>query len=334
MNVGIIGCGLQGWRRAKAVRENGDKIIAVADSDPTKSKTLAFEFNCFVATRWEDIVANPEVEIVIVCSPNHLHAPMSITALENGKHVLCEKPLARNQKEAQSMLDASTKTGVILKCGFNLRHHPAIVQVKEWFDQGALGELSFLRCRYGTCGRLSYEKDWRGNSNLAGGGELLDQGIHVLDLFRWFGGIFSEVTGFIATNYRAVAPLEDNAFALLRTPNGQIAALHVSWTQWRNLFSFEVFGKDGYALAEGLGGSYGPEKAILGKRSFTKPFTEEIIDFRGEDPSWREEWRELVNAIKENREPLGSGLDGLEALKLVEAIYKSNRKTEATAFHA
>jgi predicted dehydrogenase len=225
------------------------------------------------------------------------------------------------------MVEVAKQSAKTLKCGFNLRHHPGVRQIKKWCDAGIIGELTFLRCRYGMCGRIGYEKDWRGNKAMSGGGELLDQGVHILDLFRWFAGDFPEVTGFTATNYWNIAPLEDNAFALLRSNNKQIASLHVSWCQWRNLFSFEIFGKDGYVAVEGLGGSYGVERAILGRKSFTEPFKEEIIDFRGDDYSWRDEWREFVTAITEGREPLGSGLDGLEALKLVHAIYKSNQKS-------
>ncbi len=329
MNVGIIGCGLQGWRRAKAAIQNNDKIIIVADSEANKAKVMATQIGCGISTKWEDVISNKDVEIVVVCSPNHLHAVMSIAALKNRKHVLCEKPLARTVDEAQKMVDTAQSQNVILKCGFNLRHHPAIQLAKKWCQEGRIGELSFLRCRYGTCGRLGYEKDWRCDPNLSGGGELLDQGIHVVDLFRMFGANVYEVTGFIATQYWPIAPIEDNAFALLRTKQGVITSLHVSWTHWRNLFSFEVFGKDGYVQVEGLGGSYGVEKAILGKRSFTEPFREEIVDFRGEDASWSEEWRELVSAVNHNREPQGNGIDGLEALRLVYAIYESNQKKHA-----
>ena len=154
----------------------------------------------------------------------------------------------------------------------------------------------------------------------------MDQGMHALDLARWFLGDFAEVSGFLQTAYWDIAPLEDNAFAMLRTKNGEVASIHVSWTQWKNLFSLEIYGRDGYIMVEGLGGSYGVEKAILGKRAFLKPFQEEVIEFRGEDRSWQEEWAEFVSAIKENREPLGNGLDGLEVLRLADAIYQSAQK--------
>jgi len=196
-------------------------------------------------------------------------------------------------------------------------------QARKWLDEGAIGEPIFLRCRYGIGGRPGYEKEWRMNPEISGGGQLMDQGMHALDLARWFLGDFTEVSGFLQTAFWDIAPLEDNAFALLRTEKEKVASIHVSWTQWKNLFSLEIFGQDGYCAVEGLGGSYGIEKAVLGKRAFQKPFQEEIIEFGGEDRSWQEEWQEFVNAIKEDREPLGNSVDGLEALKLAQAIYKS-----------
>ncbi|MEE8346171.1 MAG: Gfo/Idh/MocA family oxidoreductase, partial [Dehalococcoidia bacterium] len=123
-----------------------------------------------------------------------------------------------------------------------------------------------------------------------------------------------------------IAPLEDNVFALLNTKAGQVASLHASWTQWRNMFSFEVYGRDGYVSVDGLGGSYGTEQVTLGKRAFLEPFREEITVYRGEDRSWADEWQEFVSAIRSGNEPLGSGRDGMEAQILADAIYESARK--------
>lgn len=321
--VAIIGCGLQGLRRAKALKDNGDELVIVADVDKKRADLLSSQMDCKASNNWQEVVLSKNVDAVIVCSPNNLHAKMSIAALENNKHVLCEKPMGTSFKETKQIVEAAKLTGKTLKCGFNHRHHPGISQIKKWFDEGSIGELSFMRCRYGTCGRVGYDKEWRAIPEISGGGELVDQGPHVLDLFNWFTGGFSEVTGFTSTSYWN-SPVEDNAFGLLRTFKGQIATMHVSWTQWTNLFSFEVFGKDGYLKVEGLGGSYGVEKAILGKRSFVDPFTEQVIDYRGEDVSWRNEWREFKDALQNNRMPLGSGSDCLEAIRLVHAIYQSN----------
>ena len=151
----------------------------------------------------------------------------------------------------------------------------------------------------------------------------MEQGIHGIDLFRWFAGDLSQAVGFTATRYWKIAPLEDNAFALFRTPEGQIASLHSSLTQWKNHFTFEIYGQEGYIRAEGLGASYGVEQVALGKRSFQEPFREDVIEFRGEDRSWHEEWKEFATSISEDREPMGDGHDGLEALKLVFAVYQS-----------
>jgi predicted dehydrogenase len=161
----------------------------------------------------------------------------------------------------------------------------------------------------------------------------MDQGFHVLDLCRWFLGDFAELFAYLSTAYWPIAPLEDNAFVLLRTPQGQLASLHVSWTHWKNLFSFEIFGQDGYIQVEGLGGSYGAERAILGRRDFSQALPEEVIEFRGEDRSWREEWLEFLAAIREDREPLGNGHDALAVHELVQAAYQSSRTGKVVRLH-
>jgi predicted dehydrogenase len=210
---------------------------------------------------------------------------------------------------------------VVLKCGFNLRHHPALAQVKQWIDAGEIGELCYLRGRYGIGGRPGYEQDWRADPDVSGGGQLMDQGIHLLDLARWFLGELTSVSGTLGAYFWNVEPLEDNAFMLLSTADGKTAQLHASWTQWKPLFSLELTGRDGYTVAQGLGGAYGAEVATLGKRDLTAPFAERRIEYRGGDGSWRAEWREFAAAIAEGRQPSGSGEDGLAALRIAEAVY-------------
>jgi predicted dehydrogenase len=222
------------------------------------------------------------------------------------------------------MVNAARDNCIKLKCGFNHRHHPGILQAREWYDNGVIGEISFIRCRYGIGGRPGYEKDWRMNPEISGGGQLMDQGMHVIDLCRWFLGDFNWIYGITATSFWDISPLEDNAFVMLHTEKGQTAQFHVSWTEWKNLFSFEIFGKNGYIKVEGLGGSYGNERVTLGKRALFEPFREETVEFRGEDKSWLAEWREFASAIKDDREPMGNGDDGLEALRIVQAVYDSS----------
>lgn len=333
MRVGIIGAGLQARRRAPVVREFPDThLVVISAVRRDHAAPLASRMNCEAAEGWEPVVGRTDLDAVLVCTPPHLHAAITVAALESGKHVLCEKPLARTADEAQAMLAAAARAGRVLKCGFNHRHHPGVQQVRRWVEEGRIGDLMYIRCRYGIGGRPGYEHEWRADPQIAAGGQLMEQGIHAIDLFRWFLGEPREIAAFTGTYFWKIAPLEDNAFVLLRWPGGRTASLHSSLTQWRNQFSFEVFGRDGYALVDGLGGGYGTERAILGRRDFSAPFGEQIVEFRGEDRSWQEEWKEFVAAVAERREPMGNGTDGLRALQVVHAAYAAAREGRAIMF--
>lgn len=327
MRVGIIGAGLQGRRLAPAVRDHpGTEVAVVSAAHEESAARLAQRMRCESVVGWRPVVERDDLDAVVVCTPPHLHAEIGGAAMRRGKHVLCEKPLARTVAEAREMVTTAEEEGVRLQCGFNHRFHPALKQAHQWFEDGNIGAPLFLRCRYGTCGRPGYEREWRSDPRLVGGGQMMEQGIHAVDLARWFLGDFAEVTAFVGSQYWPTGPLEDNAFALYRTEKGVVASIHASLTQWKNLFSFELFGGDGYIQVEGLGGGYGSERAILGRRDFTAPFAEEVIEFRGPDISWAEQWKEFVSAVEEGREPLTSGHDGVEALRLVRAAYDSARQ--------
>jgi predicted dehydrogenase len=325
MRVGIVGAGLQGQRRSPVVRDFPDtELVVISAAHLESAKPLADNVGCEWAVGWEPVVQRDDIDVVLVCTPPNLHAVISIAAMRRGKHVLCEKPLARTLEEAQDMLAAARESGVTLKCGFNHRHHPGIQRARQWFDSGVIGEPTFIRCRYGIGGRPSYEKEWRADPQVVGGGQLMEQGIHAVDLCRWFLGDFTQVACLVGNYFWKTQPLEDNSFVLFRTQGGAVASIHSSLTQWKNLFSFELYGRDGYIAVEGLGGSYGTERAVLAKRDFVAPFGEEVIEFRGGDCSWLEEWKEFVAAVRERREPLGNGNDGLEALRLVYGAYNAS----------
>jgi predicted dehydrogenase len=326
-NIAIIGAGLIGRKRALAIREfNNCRLIVVVDINRTAVETLARESGTQSETDWKRVVSRNDVDIVVVSTINEALRAISIEALRNHKHVLCEKPLGRNAQESLAILEAVEDTGIVLKTGFNHRHHPGITKAKEMLDRGEIGEVMFIRCRYGHGGRPNYEKEWRANKDLCGGGELLDQGVHIVDLFRWFAGDFDEAFGYTPTCYWDIQ-VEDNAFAIFRKKNGIVATMHTSWTQWKNLFSFEVFGKDGYLIIDGLGDSYGTEILRIGRRRPEGGVpNEETIQFGAPDISWREEWKEFLAAIKEGREPLGSGNDGYQANRMIEAVYRSAKE--------
>ncbi len=329
MDVAIIGCGRQGNRRARAIKECGDKIIIAVDIVPEAAKAIAKEYGCEISDDWKSVIWDKRVEAVLVCTPNDTHASIAIAALKAGKHVLCEKPLARNPKEAQTILDAAKKSRAMLKCGFNHRHHPAVMAAKKHIESGGVGKLLFMRCRYGMTGRNDYEKEWRADLSICGGGPMMDQGQHVVDLFRWFGGEFTEVTGATGTLYYKIKPIEDNAFAILHSKAGHMCMMHVDSIEWKNLFYLEVFGDKGYLKIDGLGGSYGSEKLIFGDKDFYSPFSETVTEFNKDDISWRGEWNEFKSAISEKRTPLGSGEDGLAAVKVAYAVYESSEQGKA-----
>lgn len=327
MKVSLIGAGLQGKRRARSIRQSRDaELVIVADINAHAARRLADEMQCQVTTDWREVININDVDVVVVSTPPDVHSVMSVAALKMGKHVLCEKPLARNPKEAKQIVEAVRETGKKLKCGLPLRHHPAMKQAKKWLDDGIIGEIMFLRARYGNTQRPGFDQDWRVNPDVSGGGQLMDQGMHILDLSRYFIGEFIEAVCFTQTAFWDIAPVEDNAFALLRTATGQVASMHVSWTQWKNLFSFEIFGQNGYILIDGHGGSYGTEKITLGRREFYEPFKQERTEFRGADLSWHEEWEEFTADIEEDRVPSGNELDGLAAVELAFALYESAHK--------
>lgn len=309
-------------------------MLIAADKERDRAEEVARSTGCLATTNWQDVVTREDIDAVVVSTTNDWLAPITIAALGHGKHVLCEKPLGREPEEAQRMVEAAGSNRRKLKTGFNHRHHPAIWKAHELWAGSAIGDILFIRCRYGHGGRPGYEKEWRANAEVSGGGELLDQGIHAIDLFRWFLGDFHEAFGYTSTQFWRPgggspsilsACVEDNAFGLFRTAKGQVASLHASWTQWKNVFSFEVFGREGYLIADGLGGSYGPERLVWGRRRpESGPPDEERFEFAGPDVSWQAEWEEFVAAIREHREPLGNGYDGWQAMRMVSAIYESN----------
>jgi predicted dehydrogenase len=260
---------------------------------------------------------------VIVSTSTNFLPQIALALLEAGKHVLCEKPFGRNAAEVLPAVEVAERSHLCLKVGYNHRYHPAIEKAHTLFEQHAIGRLHFLRCVYGHGGRAGYGQEWRTHGELSGGGQLLDQGVHVLDLFRWFAGDFSEVKAYMRAAFWPIAPLEDNVFALLRNDRGCLASLHASWTNWKNSFVFEVFGDAGYLAVNGLGGHYGTERLSFGTRGDlgTTP-KEEFFDFPDADHSLAREWEDFVDCIRQGRTPQSDGRDAWKTLQLAEAVYR------------
>ncbi len=239
--MAIIGCGLIGRKRAAAL--GGARLVACADLDRARAESLARTSSGAVATDdWRSAIGRPDVDIVAVATTNEMLAEIARAAVEAGKHVMVEKPAARSVAEIDPVIDAARRAHRLVRVGFNHRYHPALRKARELFDAGVLGDLMFVRGRYGHGGRIGYDKEWRADPARSGGGELIDQGVHLIDLSRWFLGEFTVVNGFAHTYFWQM-PVDDNAFLLLRTARDQTAFLHVSCTEWKNLFSLEIYGQ-------------------------------------------------------------------------------------------
>jgi len=326
MNFAIIGCGLIGQKRAKALTAQGHSIRIAADFLPDRAERLASQYHAAQATDWQDVVYSSDVEAVVVATTNQWLAPVTLAAVKAGKHVLVEKPAARSVQEIDPVIQAARESGVHVQVGFNHRYHPALQKARELFDSDALGPLMFLRARYGHGGRVGYEKEWRANPEISGGGELIDQGVHLIDLARWFLGDFARIDGH-ANTYFWDMPVDDNAFLDLRTAAGQTAWLHVSCTEWKNLFSMEMYGREAKLDIQGLGGSYGVERlAFYRMLPQMGPPETTVWEYPGEDRSWQLELADFETGVKSGK-PCGPSLnDAREALRVVETIYQRSRQ--------
>jgi predicted dehydrogenase len=328
LNVALIGAGAFGTRRAATIAKNPrSALVAVADPAAGRARELAISFGAAAVAHWREAIERDDVGAVIVATPTAAAPEISLAALAAGKHVLVEKPFGRNADEILPAVEAAAEHRCLLKVGYNHRYHPAVAKAHEIYRGGAIGRLLHLSCAYGHGGRPGYETEWRSQPEISGGGQLLDQGVHALDLFRWFAGEFADAAAFLATSYWPIAPAEDNAFALLRTRDGAIAQLHASWTQWKNTFAFEVAGEKGTLVATGLGRSYGPERLVWHARAKSGGVpAERCFDFPAEDDSLAREWDDFLDAIKSGREPMSSGADAWRTLRLVDALYESARE--------
>jgi predicted dehydrogenase len=318
----VIGCGLIGRKRVQALGKN-PPLLYTCDLDGARAADLAkLAPGCQAVTDYKPILADARVTAVIVSTLNASLAPITLAAVRAGKHVLVEKPGALNAAQLRTIRDAAQQTGARVRLGYNHRFHPALQKTRELLDAGALGPLMFLRARYGHGGRKGYDREWRADPALAGGGELIDQGVHLIDLAGWFLGDFPTVDGHAATYFWDMK-VDDNAFLSLRTAAGQTAWLHVSCTEWKNLFSLELYGRDAKIAIDGLGGSYGVERLSFYKMlpEMGPPETT-IYEYPRGDESWALEMRAFVEDIRLNREPAPGLVDGIRTLEIVEQIYR------------
>ena len=318
----IIGCGLIGSRRAKAVSKGALKLVYDLDSE--KAHALAGSYDARAVGSPEEALADPEVDAVIVSTSNSALAPITLAAVRAGKHVIVEKPGAIASEQLAEIEIAAAGTGSLVRIGYNHRFHPAFLKIHELMRTEAIGEIMFIRARYGHGGRVGYEGEWRADPKLSGGGELIDQGVHLIDLAGMFLGEFTQVDGHAVTAFWNMS-VDDNAFLSLRTAQGKTAWLHVSCTEWKNLFSFEIYFRNAKLHAEGLGGSYGVERLTYYKMLPEMGPPETVIyEFPRGDDSWALELNEFIEDIRLRRPPSPGLAEGKRTLEIVEQIYRKS----------
>ncbi len=336
LKCGIIGFGYMGEIRKRVIDARDDIVLAgVAEPDDRKRARV---MGCEGFADTEALLA-ADLDIVFIATPNNVAPEYAIRSLRAGRHVFCEKPPGCTLRDIHDICAAEAASGMKLMFGFNHRYHPSIMRAKAIIDSGRLGRVVNVRGLYGKSGGVNYPQSWRNDPMVAGGGILLDQGIHMLDLFRFLCGEFEAVKCFLSNDFWG-CPVEDNAFVILRGTNGVHAMLHSSATLWKHTFRADITLEQGYLVVEGLlskSGSYGRERIVVGKRQFEDEAAavgnppEEITHF-DRDLSWDMEIDEFVSCIRENR-PIrfSNSHDALRVMEIIDSAYRDARTTMQVA---
>lgn len=324
MKAAIIGSGLQARRRGQAVLDSkGDFLVGIYSDNQETASSLSNSFGCQNFVSAAKLLDAEDVDTVIVCTPPDSHFAYVKMALEAKKHVLVEKPFTQNSEQSNALLELARNSDTTLRCGFNHRFHPAVVELKKIIDIGELGAIKFSRSLYGIGLRDEYQDEWRANPSVAAGGQFMEQGSHLVDLMQFLLGninsIFLKPMNFILP--RAYG--EDSGLALLTHDNGAISSITSTLLQWHNRFAIEIFGENSFATIEGLGGSYGVETLKVGLNLPGQPFRSETVEFRGGDQSWAKEWESFKSACTGNQTVSATPEEAHQVMRIVEAGYRS-----------
>lgn len=328
IRVGIAGFGKIGQLRFNILSSYKNiEIVGIYDVKRPNTEFSGKFFDSF------DALIEADIDAVFICAYNTVLANYTYEALSKGLHVFCEKPPAMKVKELMPVFETHKQSGKVLKYGFNHRYHYSIMEAKKIIDSGEMGKLLWMRGVYGKAGSIDYHENWRNFKKYSGGGILIDQGIHMLDLIRFFSNDeFNKVNSYITTAFWNIE-VEDNAFVLMQSKKGVIASVHSSATHWKHKFLLEMCFEEGYINLDGiLSGtrSYAPETLVIGKREFEditfamgKP-KETIMTFEN-DNSWKFEIEEFIQAILRGTPIINGSLeDAFQTLSLVEKVYLQN----------
>ncbi len=328
VRFGLIGCGDMGSLRASALRRAlSTELVAVSDTDQERTRHLAEKYHAEPETDWRRLLKRDDLDAVIVSTPPSSHAELCIEALESGLDVLCEKPLGRSASECRSMVAAAEKSGHMLATGFNYRFYPSVKKARELLDSGIIGDLDHIRS-YAAYSAGDHSHAWLRNPEIVGGGALRDNGIHLIDLTRYFLGEVSEVKGFATNSIWSISGCEDNGLALLRGTTGILASVQASWLGYKRYrFSIELYGSLGkihlrcFPMFTDV--SYANARGGKPHREFY-PFIRTHIGEHLRSYRWVVE-RSLIeeidafnDALKGQQSDIATGLDGLRAVEIAE----------------
>lgn len=327
LKCGIVGYGYIGEIREKVIKENPQlELAGISDTDLSAREKIT---GCEALDSFEKLLER-DIDIIFVCTPNSYSPEICIKSMNKGVHVFCEKPPGRNVEDIKRII-AAENNQVKLMFGFNHRFHPGIIKAKVVVDSGRLGEIINIRGLYGKSGGKNFRTSWRNKKEISGGGILLDQGIHMLDLFRYFCGDFEYVKSFINNSYWK-CDVEDNAYVILKSEKGQNAFFHSSATMWNHTFKIDITLEEGYIAVDGLlskTGSYGREKIVIGKRQFEDEANavgnpEEEVTYFDRDLSWSLEVEEFIKCIDQDRKvTISSSEDALKVMEIIEKAYRN-----------
>jgi predicted dehydrogenase len=324
LRVGVVGCGLIGTKRASALAAI-DEIVGCYDLSGELTRRFAGAHDVRPASSVAELLASAP-DVVIVAVTHEALAEVAEHALDAGAHVLVEKPGGIGVAQIERLISAEERTGLRVKVGFNHRFHPGLMRAAAEVHSGVHGELFHLRGRYGHGGRPGYEREWRTDPARSGGGELIDQGMHLLDLSHWLAGPLQLHSALLRTHFWQT-PVEDNAALILgeaQSRSGPWAMLHVTWTEWKNLFSLEIYCRRAKIQVDGLVRSYGPQRLRIYRMGpeLGPPELEEL-NYPDDDRSWVSEWEHFAAALT-TPDPsplLGDLLDARYAWSQVERAY-------------
>ena len=321
MNFAVIGLGSFGIKRAKAIKSSKVAKLKIIFDLNNQSLEKAEEILSVQSYNLEKILGDKSIDVVCICTPNKFHKDLKIRSLNSGKHVFCEKPLARNFKEAEEIFEVSKKSKAILQIASNHRFFESVLFAKKLVDKGTIGEVLSFTGRIGHNGER-LKDSWFWDKEISGGGTLLDNGCHLLDLSRFFVGNFISGNGIVSNTYWKNISVEDTASGVFKTQDGKTASIFCSWRLLSGYFFFELNGSEGYVNVDGRFDTHGGDKIFWSTKKDGKFYSEDFSHIKPN--SYQLEIDNFVNNLKNGKPCSPNAKDALEVMRMIKFIYENN----------